>query len=428
MSLLTSTEFWKTTYLPGLNNQLENAPGTLLGLLPKQGVDIEGGQTKMKLRVGDSLGQATIDEGADFPDPGDPTYDEATVTVTRLSHTIMLTMDEWALLDSGNAAAVPVVSEKMSAAQEAMQRDIIRQSWGDGQGVVATVASFSGSTLTLDADATDQYDRDRNIWFEAGRMRYDIVDPTTGASQISGPFTVSDYDGNVTATASIALTGAAAGDYVVRSGTWATGGAYASREFTGIAGLVADDNTYLGIDRTASGKDYWKATVVDNSGTLRSVSRNLIHELLNKMAKVAPDGKQPTSSGHCAFANYGTWSSYHELMTPDIRYSVDKTPDIGWGQGIEMFGLQLYRDIHTPKSRIYVIDKDKVKFTHAKHDQGGILDFLTRGGDMWFQGTASSGQGHSARVYAYLTGMLGMHSTRPRAHGVLDDLTETSGF
>lgn len=424
MSLLQVSDFVKTNYLPGLNNQLENAEGTLLGVLGKEAVKIEGGETIMKLRVGDSLGQGTITEAGDFTTPGDPDYDEASLQLSRLNHSINLTMDEVDLLNSKNAAAEAIVTEKMTAAQEAMQRDIIRQTWGNGSGVLANVDSASGSTVTFDATTTDQVDRDRYIWTEAGRMRYDVVHGTTGAQQVTG-FEITDIDESTNiATANATMTGATSAGVLVRSGDWASGGAFRSLEFDGIQSIIDDSNTFLGIDRTASGKGYWKSVVKDNGGTQRALTNALIHELLNGMARRATAGRQPAGKDYCAFGSYGVWTAYHETMTPGLRYTLADSPDIGWGKGLEMMGLMLYKDIHAPKNGIWVVHKPSVQFVHAKHEKGGLLKFLDRGGDIWFQGNAASGPGHSAQVFAYLTGMLGMSCKRPRNHGVLKDITE----
>ena len=120
----TSSAFAKDVWLPGLNNELLQEPGTLVGWLgsytdPNVTVDIQGRRSYLKLRVGDSLGQGTISQGGNFPTPGDTSYDEATLSLAHLSHALSFTMEEMSLLDSAEAAAVPIMAEKMTAAKEA---------------------------------------------------------------------------------------------------------------------------------------------------------------------------------------------------------------------------------------------------------------------------------------------------------------------
>lgn len=432
MSLYSaSSAFAKDVWLPGLNYELLAEPGTLLGWLGSYAdsrvtVDIEGRRSYIKLRIGDSLGQASISQGGDFPDPGDPTYDEASLNLSHLAHAISFTMEEMALLESTEAAAVPIMAEKMSAAKEAMSSDIERQAWGDGTGVLANVASSSGSTITLDATTSSQVDRDRYLWLDdANRARYDVVHGTTGAQQVSA-FTVSDINESTNVlTCSKSMTSATSAGVVVRSGTWASGGAYNSLEFPGIKAAVDNNNTYMGIDRTASGKGYWQAVVADNSGTLRPLTEELIHGVMNKIARRA--GRQPTGD-YAAFASFGTYTAYHQIITPGLRYTLESTPDIGFGRPLEMLGVPLYRGARCPRNTIFVLKKDSLKFVRPKHNKpGDLLNFVNLGGSEFFLKNASSGQGHSASVVAYLDGFLGMMTTRPRDHAVLGDISEVAG-
>ena len=432
MSLYSSSSaFAKDVWLPGLNYELLAEPGTLLGWLGSYAdsrvtVDIEGRRSYIKLRIGDSLGQASISQGGDFPDPGDPTYDEASMSLAHLAHAISFTMEEMALLESTEAAAVPIMAEKMNAAKEAMSSDIERQAWGDGTGVLANVASSSGSTITLDATTTSQVDRDRYLWIDdANRARYDVVHGTTGAQQVTG-FTVSDINESTNVlTCSATMTAATSAGVVVRSGTWASGGAYYSLEMPGIKAAVDNNNTYMGIDRTASGKGYWQSVVDDNSGTLRPLTEELIHGVMNKIARRA--GRQPTGD-YAAFGSFGTYTAYHQIITPGLRYTLESTPDIGFGRPLEMLGVPLYRGARCPRNQIYVLKKDSLKFVRPKHNKpGDLLNFVNLGGSEFFLKNASSGQGHSASVVAYLDGFLGMMTTRPRDHAVLGDITEVAG-
>jgi len=427
----TATGFLKDTYLPGYINQYENAKGTLLGTFKKdsQTMSIEGANAFLKVRVGDSLGQGVIAEGGDYPTAGDVTSAQATITAAHLAHTINLTSEEAAYLDSGSAAAEPIMAMKMDAAMESMARDVERQSWMDGSGILANVASSSGSTITLDATTTSQIDRDRYIWLDdANRRRYDVVHGTTGADEVAG-FTVSNIvESTNVLTCSATMTSATSAGVLVNSGDWASGGAIRSLEFKGLQAMIDDDNTYLGINRSTAGNGYWKAIVDGNSGTLRPITENLVMGFLSKMARRRTDGKQPRGSDYMGFANSGSWVAYHNLLLPAQRYT-NATPELGWGEPLNFRGILLYEDIHCPRNGIMVVHKPSVKYVKAKHASnvsGDLMKFKELGGSIWFQGNAATGAGHSAQVFAYLEGFLGMMTDRPRNHGWLRDITEVA--
>ncbi len=425
----SSTGFLKDTWLPGYINQYENAKGTLLGLFYKSAspMTIEGSNAYLKVRVGDSLGQGVIAEGGDYPTAGDVSTKQATVTAAHIAHSINLTSEEAAYLDSASAAAEPIMAMKMDAAMETMSRDIERQSYMDGTGIIANIASSSGSTVTLDATTTAQVDRDRYIWLDdPNRRTYDIVHGTTGADQVAG-FTVSSMvESTNVLTCSATMTSATSAGVLVNTGDWASGGAIRSLEFKGLQAMIATGNTYLGINRATAGNEFWQAVVDGNSGTLRDITDSKVMGFMAKMARRRTDGKQVRGSEYIALANSGSWNAYHNLLLPAQRYSAE-TPELGWGQPLNFRGVLLYEDIHCPRNGFLIVHKPSVKYVKAKHAQnvsGDLLQFKTLGGQMWFQGNAASGAGHSAQVFAYLEGFLGMMTDRPRNHGWLQDITE----
>lgn len=428
----TSNDYGKDTWLAGFNSQLENSKGTLLewiGLRADDSVTVEGRRAYMKIELGDSLGQATISEGGDYPTPGDLTADEALLNLAHLTHAIKFSTEEVAFLDSGAAAAAPIMSKKLAKAREAMERDIERQAWMDGTGILANEASDSGSTVTLDATTTSQVDRDRYIWLDdANRMRYDLVHGTTGAQAVTG-FTITDINETTNViTCSATMTAGDASHVIVRSGDWASGGAFRSLEFPGVQALVDDDNTYLGIDRTGAGLGAWKSIVVGNSGTLRDMTEVLGHTLINRMARRASGGAPPSGDQYGVFANFGSWTAYHQIMSPGLRYTINEKPDVAW-PSIDFFGLPLYRNVHCPKNGYVALKKNSIHFVRPKHNGRGMLkglfDFMTLNGSIFFLGNAASGAGHSSQVFAYLDGFLGMYSDRPRDHGWLRDINES---
>ena len=434
MGLFTTsaTGFLKDTYLPGYINQYENAPGTLFGTFYKgsKPMEIEGANAFLKIRIGDSLGQGTIAENGDYPTAGDVTTAQATVTAAHLAHSINLSSEEAAYIDSGSAAAEPVISMKMDAAMDAMSRDIERQSWMDGTGIIANIASTATTTATLDATTTAQIDRDRYIWLDdTNRASYDIVNGTTGAQQVTA-FTVSNiaYPATEVITSPSSLAAGTAAGVLVRSGNWANAGAFRSLEFRGLQAMIDNANTYLGINRATAGNGYWQAVIDSNAGVLRPITENLIMGFTSKMARRRTDGKQPRGSDYMGFANSGSWAAYHNLLLPAQRYT-NATPELGWGEPLTMRGILLYEDIHCPRNGIMVVHKPSVEYVKAKHASnvsGDLLKFKENNGNMFFQGNAAVGRGHSAQVFAYLEGFLGMMTKRPRNHGWLRDITEVA--
>jgi hypothetical protein len=122
-----------------------------------------------------------------------------------------------------------------------------RQLYGDGSGVLDTTGVTSASTTIVGTDVT---------YIREG-MYVDIWD-TSGSAYIEEDMLVSSVDPvNNTFVVDTSCT-TEAGDLVYRAGN-------KDLEITGFSAMVADDNTYLGIDRTAAGMYLWQSYVDDCS-------------------------------------------------------------------------------------------------------------------------------------------------------------------
>jgi hypothetical protein len=448
MSLLgTTNAFGKDVWLPGATKQYEGALGKTFEIIDAApDWRVEGRNIFGKITVGDSLGQGVTPEGGDFPEAKDPSYDEFKLAMSRLSHTIQLTFDEWEMVNSNDAAAVPVVQEKISQGVDKILRDTIRQMYGDGSAKLARCAATSASTTVNlqssngDSGSANQYDRDRFNWLAPNRAYIDIVDATTGnpitngsgrkvvnTSESGNTITLDSAGGNVTTTTS---------HVIVWHDSVAGGGTYASREFAGILAAIDDDNTYLNIDRMASGKSMWKSTVITGAtaGTNELPSLDRILKLVNTMAKNSSDGKQPGPQTHVACSNYGVQASILSYVAPGMRFTpamgaFDVAPAQGFQDGaIPLLNMPYWTDVHAPHNNLFLFDKtpdNSFRFVRAKRALWGMLDFMpgTIQG-IWLPKPGASAGRWAAAAVAILTGLVGLMTAKPNAHGRLDDITE----
>lgn len=421
MSLATLNDLAYDTWEPGLNDELETETGSLYSFLQKSSKDVKGRKTFIKFLVGRSLGISNIDEGGTFPEAGDPKYDEAEIALKRIAATVEFTLDEIDLLNGRDAAALPVVQHKLDDLVRTVRRDVVRQTWGDGTAKLANCASVSSQVITLDASTSSQIDRDRFNWLEENGLKIDVVHGTTGASQASG-LTISNINrSNNEITVVGDASGVTSAGVVVRSGNaYGSGGAYTSREFQGVMSAISETNTYLTLDRTAAGIGYfWKSNVIDNGGTLRPLTLDVILQLINEMNRRT--GKAPIDSNHCFFANLGVWSAYGEQLQPAVRYQGYQKMDMGWPE-LEIFGVPLYGDIHCPHNNLFLIHKPSFAYRVPKYQERGTFQFQNMDGSMWRYVPATSG--YKAKVQSHLTGMMTLVSEHPRMHGRIDDLEE----
>lgn len=426
MSLATMQELAYDTWEPGLNGQLENDEGYLYPWLEKTNKDVRGRNVYVKLKTGRSTGITNIAEGADMPQAGDPTYDEAKIALSRVAATTEWTLDEIELLDGQDAAAMAVVDEKLTDLVKSTQREVARQLWSDGSGKLARVASVSGSTATLsavtDSASASQYDRDRGLWLEEGAMKVDMVHSGTGAITHSN-LGIVDINGNVV-TFDASVASGTSSHVLVRSGmAYASGGSYASREVPGIRAAVNDSNIYLTLDRSASGMRFWRAQVIRGTtpGVLSPISNERILSLIFKVTKKV--GAGALGKDYVFMSNLGVWNAYGELFQGAMRYKAMENLDFGWPT-LSIFGTKWHADIHAPNNQLYLLYKPGFGIRRPKYRKRPLFRFMNDDGSTFRYKRASSGGGIAAVVQSNLTGMLTLVTERPNVHGLLDDLDE----
>lgn len=444
----TTNPFGKDTWLPGATKQYEAALGYVFPVMdanPDWRVD--GRNIFGKTIVGASLGSKVIpaDTGAgagSFPAGDDATFDEFKLAMSRLSHTIELSYDEFELLNSNDSAAVPVVAAKTTLAVEQITRDALRMMWMDGTARLARCAvSTATTTVNLqsvngDAGGANQVDRDRWLWLDSGRAKIDIVSAATGTPIANGVgrkiiSTTRDAGGNtITLDAAGGNVTTAATDVIVWSLNVAGGGTYTSREFPGILAAMDSANTYLNINRATPGKEIWRGNVVTGAtaGTNENISLANLHKLIHKIATTY--GKQPVSSSHYCCYNLGVQGAILTYLAGGIRMGIDNV-DVapkGFQETIPVLGMAGRPDIHAPRNNFFMFcndDDSTFRWVKPKNRRWSIMDFAAGAiQGIWNLKPTAGAASYDAAFLAYLNGLMSLMTPRPNAHGRLTDITE----
>lgn len=425
MSLSTMNNLAIDSWEPGVNTQLETEDGSLYSFIQRTSRDVRGRRVFVKLKNGRSTGIQNIAEGGDYPVAGDPTYAEAQLLLSRVAGTVEFTQDEMDLLNGADAAAVPVVEEKLTDLTNTLRRDIIRQSWMDGSAKLARMAvNTAVNVLTIQSTTTNQIDRDRFNWLEPNGMRVDAVNATTGAAAFTNRLITSTDETNNTITVSGAAVTTATTDVLVRSGNgFGSGGVYTSREFPGILAALATANTYLTVDRTAAGNGYWQANVVSGStpGTPEALTIDRVMKLINRVTRKT--GQMASSAGYYMFANMGVWTALGELLQPAQRYQSGERLDFGW-PSLGIFGIDVLGDIHAPHNNLFLIKRDAFAYRRPAYEQRGVFQWQDMDGSVFRYKTGATAGNYASAIQSFMSGLLTLITERPNVHGRLDDITE----
>lgn len=188
--------------------------------------------------------RGSIDDGGTLPAPDSESYDDAIVFVKHHAGGFEITDQAWKQGKNRGIAGVTSLLERgTKATVKSFKKNINRQIWGDGTGLLGKVAAAANSaTQTLDTvqfvkigDPVDVLTRSNGAVVSASRK-------VTGRSASAKTITL-DAAVNATANEGIYLEGSY------------------GREMEGMLKIAATGRTLHGIDSTVAGNEYWNAYV-----------------------------------------------------------------------------------------------------------------------------------------------------------------------
>lgn len=164
---------------------------------------------------------------------------------------------------NSNERVAAILATKVASLAETFATDLNRQYWGDGSGILST----TGVTT-----ATDVLKVDNMQYYRLG-MRIDIWD-TSGSTWIKEDTKIIGLDyANSTVKISDSVT-TETDDVTYRTGN-------KGLEIEGLQKMIANDNTYLNIDRTADTGYEWQSYVKDFSAA--ALTLIVIDEVFGKL-------------------------------------------------------------------------------------------------------------------------------------------------
>lgn len=261
----TADPVLKEFYLP-LIRQILNNKVFLLSQVEQNSEDIEGRRAVLAINVARNTGVGARAEYGTLPVAGQQGYAEERVTLKYNYGRIELSGPAIRSTQSDRGSFTRAIQSETQGITRDLRNDVNRQLYGDGTGMVGTLAAAaSGNTATL-LNPTPTQLRQLTVG-----MRVDIgtsANPTataanrtiTGVNTTAGTFT---FDG-----AAVAIT---VNDRVTRTGSGGTGAA--QKEMTGLTAQIANTGVLWNID-PATVPD-WKSYVDDPGGAARAVSEDM---------------------------------------------------------------------------------------------------------------------------------------------------------
>lgn len=326
-----------------------------------------GATTKyITLHYDRNVGSAAGSETLTLPTAGQQQYIQASVSMKYNFHTIAITDVALQASKRSKEYLVNVLETEYNGAKEDMRRQLSRQGYGDGTGVICRVNDASpDTTLTFDTPMVGKYPMD---YFSLGNA---IMFASDKDGTTSTAFTkVSAITGNYDMTVESA-TGVADNDYVFLAHLADTPSASnAGHEIMGLKGLIDDGEnvtTLQGLDRSTY---IWWKSYVNSNATQRSITEELLYATYLEAKK--------KGNPKYALTHFDVFSAYGRTLTSDRRYT-DTMELKGGFTGLRFNDIVIVADYDCPYDELYYIDptslsvEDLAPMSFLDED-GNILD------------------------------------------------------
>jgi hypothetical protein len=388
-TLTTLDAILKNQYLGPIREQL-NSSNVLYGRLEKNTDSVVGKNFTIPLHYGRNEGIGARGEGAALPGAGNQAYKDCIVPMRYQYGRIQLTGPTIKAARSNEGAFIRAVDSEMRGLERDMKSSMNRQVFGDGTGLLATVAASGSATSTVVVDSTAK--------LRVG-MPIDIIVKTTGAATagVAGTSVAS-----ITDATTFTITDTLAGSPAATYGVYIAGSR--NNEMMGLSGIVSDTSTLQGLD--VATYPWWKAKVLANSGTNRAISDTILQTALDTL--------EANSSGKATalYTSYGVRRAYQALLTA-TKHLVNTQELKGGYKALTYNDLPIIADKDAPANKIFVVDEDELQIFRL-----GDLDWMQDDGAILSR--VSGYDAYEAVLYVYQE----LGCMMRNAHVLIGDITE----
>ena len=393
-TLTTLADIIKTQYAPVVGEMINHST-PILDRIGKDYDSVQGKDFTIPLHYGRNEGIGARGEGSALPTAGNQSYKASVLPMRYQYGRFQITGQTIKATRNNEGAYRKAVRSEMEGLANDMCDSLSRQLFGDGSGLLATLASSGSGTSTVVVDSTAK--------LRVG-MPIDIIVKTTGAATagLAGTSVATITDGT-TFTISGTLAGSPAATY----GVYIAGSR--DLEMMGLGGIVSATTTVQGLD--VATYPWWKATVLANSGTNRAISDTLL--------QTAIDTLESNSSGMCTamYTSFGVRRAYQALLTA-TKQLVNTQKLQGGYEAISYLGgshgmIPIISEKDAAANSVFIVDEDELAI-HRLAD----FDWMQEDGSILSR--VSGVDAYEAVLYVYQE----LGTSMRNAHVLLSDITE----
>ena len=407
----------KEDYQPLVRDQI-NQDIPILTYVEKNTKDVVGRRAVLSIHVTRSSGVGSRAEGGTLPTAGNQGYAEERVLMYHHYGRGQLSGPLMRAADSDKGAFERAMDGETKRLVEDLKRDLNRQVWGTGDGIIAQAALTTSSLQVFLANSASGATVDTSdVQFrqlEVG-MLVDIGTVAAPTLKTSGNAIVSTGGSGTSASpyyielTSVATTTGT--DYIFRSGNGGGPGTTGAdqKEVTGLQLIVDSTGTLFNINPTTY--PVWTAVENGNSGTNRSISENLMATVVQDIQIAG--GKFP----NLAVCHHGVQRAYANLLLGLKRFPNTVSLKGGYSAGIPFMGgggqeIPVVVDRDCPAHSMYFLNTQ-----HLTEYMQSDWEFMQEDGSVLSR--VSGVDAYEFILFKYME----LATDKRNAHGKLVDIT-----
>jgi hypothetical protein len=333
-------------------------------------------------------GRSSLADGGNLPTAGNQSYKDGIVTMRYFAQGIELSDQVIKQSETNEGAFVRALTAEIEGATTDLRKDINRQIYGTGDGVLAnvagTVASGTITSVTVDSvqyiavgDSVDLVKSDGTILGTAAYVTAVTNSGTAGGStQANGTITIQT---SATNTAGVSIASALTSGFIALSGCY-------NQESDGLRNITATSGTLHAL--SASTTPVWAGSELDSAYASYSAGSNGLEDLFIQLSQTIR--KKSSKTPDVFLTTLGVQRRLANTYTSLKRYNDAKVVDVSGGYSAIMVAagnnpIPVVSDVDAPLGFAFGLKKDvfawcelsKPDWLTAPDGKGSIMTLKT---------------------------------------------------
>jgi len=389
-TLTTVDSILKEYYLGPVQEQLNNEV-LLLSRIEARSEDLVGKAAFVPLHTGRSSGIGAVAESAALPEAGNQSYARAEYDLKYLYGRIQVTGPSMAKTKSDAGSFLQVLKGELDGVRADLTKDLARQIYGTGDGVIATGTPDATTATTHTITLADWEPLKKGQLYVGQKVNCFVQSTGVATAGTITEFTISAVSIAAAATSTITITSASVAMTAVLVTITRAGSVSAAQSlnrfnnttrsneidglrrvvnsFTPAAAAEANGTIASATLSTANGKsgslgkiDAYSSTYWDNQRTFGATPGTAEALTIMRVQQAINAGRQQGAMPSAIITSLGVQREFYRLLQANQQFVAPGATDYASGFSTLTYnGMPVIADLDAPFGKMYILDESTLK-------------------------------------------------------------------